>query len=61
MKKIYQKPEIQLTVVTVESILAGSVKGVTGTGALNTNINLTGGDTTDEYLSKENYNLWDED
>lgn len=59
MKKAYITPVI-LTMRTVPmQMLCGSVTGVSGTGNLNTDVDKSGG--TDEYLSRRNQSLWDED
>ncbi|MBR4898472.1 MAG: hypothetical protein IKZ48_06780 [Prevotella sp.] len=58
MKKRYIEPAVLITYVEPLRMTCSSVLGVTGTGNMDTEVS---DEETDEYLTRRNYNLWDEE
>lgn len=58
MKKTYIEPTLLITYVEPQRIICASIQGVSGTGNMNTAVS---GEETSEYLSRRNYNVWDEE
>ena len=59
MKKAYISPVILIMRTVPSQMLCSSVTGVSGTGNLNTDVDKSVG--TDEYLSRRNQNVWDDE